>query len=110
MASGLAGHFAFAAKLKGIAEPQATWFKLQEGAPFGHFAYLVRAIEETIHSGQAVYPVERTLLTTGVLDRALHSLAQGGRRLKTPELAVSYKPADWPFANHPNSTLTLPND
>lgn len=110
MANGLAGHFAFAVKLKGRAEPLATWFKLQEGAPYGHFAYLVRAIEETIHSGRAAYPIERTLLTTGILDRVMHSLAQGGQRLETPELVVTYKPAGWPFANHPKSPLALPNE
>lgn len=110
MANGLARGQAFAAKLKGRDEPVATSFKLQDKAPYGHFAYLVHAIEETIHTGRAVNPIERTLLTTGTLDRVMQSLAQSGRRLETPELAISYKPTDWPFANHPQSTLTLPND
>ena len=110
MANGLARGQAIAVKLKGRAEPLATWFKLQNGAPYGHFAYLVHAFEETIHSGRAAYPIERTLLTTGILDRVMQSLAQDGRRLETPELAVSYQPSDWPFANHPRSTLTLPSD
>ena len=110
MANGLARGQSMAVKLKGRTEPLATAFKLQESAPFGHFAFLLRAIEETIHSGRAAYPVERTLLTTGILDRVMQSLAQDGRRLETPELAVSYQPNDWPYANHPQSTLTLPND
>lgn len=110
MANGLARAQAIAVKLKGRAEPLATWFKLQNGAPYGHFAFLLHAIEETIHSGRAVSPIERTLLTTGILDRVMHSLAQEGQRLETPELAVSYQPSDWPFANHPRSTLTLPSD
>lgn len=110
MANGLARAQAIAVKLKGRAEPLATWFKLQNGAPYGHFAFLLHAFEETIHSGQAAYPVERTLLTTGILDRVMQSLAQDGRRLETPELAVSYQPSDWPFANHPRSTLSLPSD
>lgn len=110
MANGLARAQAIAVKLKGRAEPLATWFKLQNGAPYGHFAFLLHAIEETIHSGRAVSPIERTLLTTGILDRVMHSLAQDGKRLETPELAVSYQPSDWPFANHPRSTLTLPSD
>lgn len=110
MANGLVDQFATAVKLKGRAETLATWFQLQDNAPFGHFAFLLHAIEETIHSGRAVYPIERTLLTTGILDRVMHSLAQGGRRLETSELAVSYQPSDWPFTNHPQSTLKLPND
>ncbi len=110
MANGLVADFAFAAKLKGRAEPVATRFKLQEGPPFGHFAYLVRAIEQTIHTGKVAYPVERTLLTTGILDRVMHSLAPGGKLLETPELEIAYAPADWPFANRPDSPLTLPND
>lgn len=110
MANGLARHFACAVKLKGRAEPFVTWFRLQDKAPYGHFAFLLHAVEETIHSGQAAYPVERTLLTTGVLDRVMQSLAKRGQRIETPELAVTYRPSDWPFANHPRSTLTLPND
>jgi hypothetical protein len=110
MANGLAADFAFAAKIKGRAEPLATWFKLQEGPPFGHFAYLLRAIEHTIHAGKAPWPVERTLVTTGILDRVMHSLAHGGKLLETPELNISYAAADWPFANHADSPLTLPND
>lgn len=110
MANGLAGHFSTALRIKGKAEPVGTWFKLQEGPPYGHFAYLVRAIEETFHTGKSAYPVERTLLTTGILDRVMHSLANDGIRLETPELAVNYSAADWPFANHPDSPLQLPVD
>ncbi len=108
MVGRLAHQFAFAGKLRGQREPVATWFRLQEQAPYGHFALLLKAIEETIHTGDAVYPVERTLLTTGALDRLMHSLADGGKRLETPELAIAYQPAEWPFANHPRTRLRLP--
>jgi hypothetical protein len=40
-------------------------------------------------TGQAQYPVERTLLTSGLLEACLTSK---GERLETPQLAVSYKP------------------
>ena len=99
MANGIAGHFAFAAKLRGQREPLATWFELEEGKPYGHFAHLLRAIEHMIHTGQPAYPVERTLLTTGVLDAVMHSLADDGKLRETPELAIRYRPADWTFAN-----------
>jgi hypothetical protein len=110
MASGLAAHFATAVKLKGRDQPLATWFKLQENKPFGHFAYLLHAIEHTVRTGKAAYPVERTLLTTGMLDRLMHSLAQAGQRFETPELNVTYQPVDWPYANHPQASFTIPND
>jgi len=110
MANGLVEDFAFAVKLKGLPEPLATRYKMHEVPPFCHFAYLLRAIEHTFRTGQGAYPLERTLLTTGVLDRVMHSLAQGGKLLETPELDVKYAAADWPYANHPDSPLTLPND
>ena len=109
MTGTLTPEFAFAAKVRGRVEPLATWIRLQDGRPFGHFAQLLKAFEETVHSGQAVYPVERTLLTTGTLDRLMHSLAQGGPRFETPELAIAYQPTDWPYANHPQTRLVLPD-
>jgi hypothetical protein len=98
MSTGLAAEFAFAGRIKGEARPRVTWFQLQEGPPYGHFAHLLRAIEHTIHTGKPAYPVERTLLTTGVLDALMHSAARGNRLIKTPELAIRYEAADWPFA------------
>ena len=109
MIDDLAPEFAFAGKLKGQAKPVTTWIRLQNEPPFGHFAQQLRAIEETFHTGRAVYPLERTLLTTGTLDRLMHSLAKKGEQFDTPELAIAYKPTDWPFANHPKTRLKLPD-
>lgn len=99
MADGIASQFAFAARLRGQPKPVATWFELEDGKPFGHFAHLLRAIEHMIVTGQPAYPAARTLLTTGVLDAVMHSMADGGQRRETPELDVQYQPADWTFAN-----------
>ncbi len=99
MANGIASQFGFAARLRGQQEPVATWFALQDGKPFGHFGDLMKAIDQMIHTGQPAYPVERTLLATGVLDALMHSLADEGKRRETPELDVRYQPADWGFAN-----------
>jgi hypothetical protein len=93
--------FIFAGKLKGTDKPVATQFYLQQPDPFGHFAYLVKAIESMVQTGHAPYPVERTLLTTGVLDAVMTSKAEKQRRIETPHLAIRYKPADWPFATDP---------
>ncbi len=99
MLNGVAGQFSVACRLHGQPEPFACWFRLEEQKPFGHFEHLLRAIEHMIHTKEPAYPVERTLLTTGILDKAMHSLHQQGRRLLSPELIISYKATDWGFAN-----------
>ena len=99
MAVNLGAQFCLALKLKERDEPFVSWFQLEDKKPYGHFAYLVQAIEEMVHTGQPSYPVERTLLTTGILDRAMHSLAADGAAYRTPELAIRYRSVEWPFAN-----------
>lgn len=95
------GAFAFAGQLAGQDQPASTHFYLQQPDPFGHFAHLVKAIDATIQTNHAVYPVERTLLTTGVLDAAMTSRFDKHRRLETPHLDIRYQPTDWPFAPEP---------
>ena len=98
MKTGLNKPYLISVRVRGRNEPVVTNFALQQGKPYGHFAHQVRAIEHMIHTGEPAYPVERTLLTTGVLDSVMHSLAQDNKLLETPHLAVAYQPVDWPFA------------
>ena len=49
--------------------------------------------EKMFMTGKAPYPVERTLLTSGMVEAALQSLADGQQRRLTPHLAVSYQSA-----------------
>jgi hypothetical protein len=95
------GAFTFAGRLKGQEAPAATHFYLQQPDPFGHFAYLVKAIASMVRTGHPPYPVERTLLTTGVLDAVMRSKSEKGKRIETPHLAIKYQPTDWPFATDP---------
>lgn len=97
MNTGLTHEFTCAIARPGNEKPFAVTFLPQDGVPFGHFEHLLRAVEHMVHTGQPAYPVDRTLLTTGILDAALHSWVDKGNRLETPHLAVSYAPIDWPF-------------
>jgi hypothetical protein len=74
----------------------STRFSTQEARPFMHFAYLLEEIEAMMQTGVPSRPLERTLLTSGALDRLLVSKLKGGARLETPELGISYRNAlDW---------------
>jgi hypothetical protein len=92
------GSFCFACQLKGEDRPRSCQFYLQNSDPFAHFTELVKAIEKMMLTGHPPYPVERTLLTTGILDALMTSRHEGGKRIETPQLNVEYKPTDWPPA------------
>lgn len=82
------------------ASTAATLFWTQEERPFQHFGHLLRGIEQLMQTGRAPWPVERTLLTSGVLDALLISKRDGGQRLETPWLDVRYQ-SDWDWRQPP---------
>lgn len=85
MLNGYVTDFAYAGKC--VDEIYATEFYLQNGPPHAHFSYLSLNIEEMFLMDKPQYPVERTLLATGILDAIMHSRAIGNIRLETPHLA-----------------------
>jgi hypothetical protein len=95
------GGFTFACQRKGRGEPEGCHYYLQQPDPFAHFAQLTRAIDSLVTTGHAPYPVERTLLTAGILDAAMNSRHGKGKRLETPHLEVAYKPTEWGPATGP---------
>ena len=84
--------FAFAAKTRGRKEPLSCCFYLPAPPGARFFDPLTWHIEQFFLTGQPPYPVERTLLTSTVLDLALHSLKEGGRQMMTPLLGIQYQP------------------
>lgn len=90
MLTGLTREFLAALRVTGKAEPFAANFWLQPSRPFGHFAMLSQAIDRMFLTGKPTYPVERTLLTTGMLDAAITSQFEKHQRQRTPHLAIRY--------------------
>jgi hypothetical protein len=75
---------------------ESTLFWTQEARPFMHFTYMVKGIEQMIQTGKPTWPVERTLLVTGVLNAYFVSKKDGDRLIDTPWLDVAYQSAwDW---------------
>ena len=69
---------------------ESTLFRAQEARPFGHFSLLLAGIETMMQTGRPTWPVERTLLTSGILDAVLRSKRDGGTALATPWLTMNY--------------------
>jgi hypothetical protein len=95
MLNGALQDFNFAARVAG-AGLISTQFFLTPEPNVTYSACLVSKIEEMFLTGRAPYPIERTLLTSGVLEACLTSRVKDHERLATPHLDVNYQPAREP--------------
>jgi hypothetical protein len=89
--NGLVQDFTFAARLKGESTPLSTLFYLPPNPNVVYSAALMSKAEELFLTGRAPYPLERTLLTTGLVAAGMQSLGNGQKRLETPHLAIQYQ-------------------
>ena len=84
--------FTFAGRVAGQARPESCLFYLPDPPGANYFSSLSYRIEDFFNKGQPPYPIERNLLSGGILDHAFDSLMQDGRRVETPKLAIAYAP------------------
>ncbi len=97
--NGLVSDFTFAARLKGQTEPLSTLFYLPPNPNVTYSAELMSKAEETFLTGKSPYPIERTLLTSGLVAAGMLSLGSGQKRIETPHLAIRYQaPRESTFA------------
>ncbi|MDA0746468.1 MAG: hypothetical protein O2954_08105 [bacterium] len=94
--NGLVRDFNFAARIEGRAAPLSTQMYLP--MPPAHttlanfFSPQVNHVESMFLTGKPAYPVERTLLTTGLVAAAVDSLHEDQKRIETPHLNIKYQP------------------
>lgn len=102
--NGAVANWTAAWKYAGEDRIESTRFQVQEERPYGHFTYLVKGIEKMIETGKPTWSVERTLLTSGILDALLTSKLEGGEKLPTPWLDVRYT-SDYEWKQPPEPTV-----
>ncbi len=86
--------FNFAADIGGAPFSTQMYLPMPDGRTTvaNFFDGLVNNQEKMFLTGKATYPVERTLLTTGLVAAGVESLYRGQTRYETPHLAVTYQP------------------
>jgi len=85
----------FACRLKKDPKIHATAFYVGPWRNRNLFKALSHAIQHHFIHNKAPYPVERTLLVTGVLESAMKSRHNSGQPQTTPHLEFAYAPQDF---------------
>ena len=87
---GVVGDCIVAARIRG-GDVLSTLIYLPYYTMRNFFNPQVHHIESLFLTGKSPYPVERTLLTTGMTAAGIESLFQNQKRLETPHLDVHYQ-------------------
>ena len=87
---GAVGNFTAAVRLDRRDQVLSTKFLLPPEPNVAYSACLAHHIENMIVTGRPGYPVERTLLVSGLLEAAHDSRVDGHRPQLTPQLAIRY--------------------
>ncbi len=93
--NGLVRDFNFAAYVDGSRQPWSTqmYLPMPDGRTTlaNFFSPLNYNFERMFLTGKPTYPVERTLLTTGLTAAGVESLFRGQTKFETPHLAIRYQ-------------------
>jgi len=93
--TGLVKDFNFAAYVDGSNKPWSTqmYLPMPDGRTTlaNFFSPLVNNFEKMYLTGKETYPVERTLLTTGLTAAGVESLFKGQTKYETPHLNIAYQ-------------------
>ena len=89
---GVVHDFTFAARLSDQTKPFSLQMYLNPREVCNFFNPLTHATERLFLERRSPYPVERTLLTTGLTAAGVESLYQNQAKLKTPHLDIRYRP------------------
>ena len=90
MLPGATGDYTAAVRAGKQDEVLSTKFHLPPNPNVVYSACLAHHIEQMIVTGRPNYPIERTLLVSGLLEAAHDSRVDGHRPQLTPQLAISY--------------------
>ena len=81
----------FACRLKGKSKIQATALRVGPWQNRNLFKALSHAIQDHFRNARPPYPLERTLLTTGLVEAIMHARETPGVELATPHLELTYR-------------------
>jgi len=85
----------------------STQFWTQEARPAAHFTLRLQAAERMMFSGKPSWNVERTLMSSGLLDALLLSKLKSQTRRVTPYLQFGYQPM-WRWQQPPPPPVGRP--
>ncbi len=85
----------FACRIAGDHRPLATSFQVGPWRNRNLFKALAHAIQVHFRTGSPPYPVERTLLTTGIVAAGVDSHFRGDAAVDTPQLGIVYEAKDY---------------
>jgi hypothetical protein len=88
------GSWGFAARIAGQERPFSTYMDLPMPPGLANFfSPLANNVEQMFLTGQSPYPIERTLLTTGLTAAGVESMHRDQVRVDTPHLDIQYTAA-----------------